>query len=65
LSSCKKYSVSLAVFGFCLLRVELGVELRAGLRVELGVELRAGLMVELRVELWVALRSMEENERGA
>jgi len=39
--------------------------LRAGLRVELGVELRAGLMVELRVELWVALRSMEENERGA
>jgi hypothetical protein len=43
----------------------LGVELRAGLRVELGVELRAGLMVELRVELWVALRSMEENERGA
>jgi hypothetical protein len=43
----------------------LGVELRAGLRVELGVELRAGLMVELRVELWVALRSMEDNERGA
>jgi hypothetical protein len=43
----------------------LGVELRAGLRVELGVELRAGLGVELRVELWVALRSMEENERGA
>ena len=39
--------------------------MRAGLRVELGVELRAGLMVELRVELWVALRSMEENERGA
>ena len=39
--------------------------MRAGLRVELGVELRAGLMVELRVELWVALRSMEENVRGA
>ena len=39
--------------------------MRAGLRVELGVELRAGLMVELRVELWVALRSKEENERGA